>query len=243
MSVLSLLGGISVLSLFGGMSAKLYDDIYDNNNLNKFKNEYFMEFLKGVHFIAFSSISIEDPLFFIVLYIADILNHLANDDAFNSAYEYSLFFSFFLLFFIVDYNKITYISFIDYLLLFLICVNMYTEPIIMKYFVKNSEFSFAKLIIRSILFISSIICYTIGISKTTQNVYLYFAGYFIISIIVQCYSLCNKTTDTANHDTKDTIKDNINDEEQVTTDSANHDTKDTTKDNINDKEQVTNKNE
>ena len=65
----------------------------------------------------------------------------------------------------------------------------------------------------------------------------------MISMIVQCYSLCNKTTDNENHDTKDNIKDNINDEEQVTTDTANHDTKDIIKDNINDEEQLTNKNE
>jgi hypothetical protein len=238
---------MSKFSLLGGMSAKLYDDINDNNNLNKFKNEYFMEFLKGVHFITFSSISIEDPLFFIVSYIANVLNHLSNDDAYKEAYEYSLFFSFFLLFVIIDYNKISYISFIDYLLLFVMCLNMYIEPIIMKYFVKNSEFSFAKLIIRSILFIASMMCYTIGISKTTQNIYLYCAGYFIISIIVQCYSLCNKTTDNANHDTNSNIND-INSGEpsgqptgepsgEPSGQDINHDIKD----NINDEEQLTNK--
>ena len=57
-----------LLSLLAGMSTKLYDDLTDNHLLKSFKNDTFMEYLKGIQYISFTTVSIDDPLFFIISY-------------------------------------------------------------------------------------------------------------------------------------------------------------------------------
>ena len=59
----------SLIALLGGAAAKIYDDIEDNNLLQKFRNNTLMEFLKGIHYISFMSLSIEEPIFFIISYL------------------------------------------------------------------------------------------------------------------------------------------------------------------------------
>ena len=46
------------IPLLAGVAAKLYDDLEDNNFLQKFRNNTLMEFLKGIHYISFTSLSI-----------------------------------------------------------------------------------------------------------------------------------------------------------------------------------------
>ena len=94
-------------AFLGGLSCKLYDDLNDNIVLKKFYNTTFMEYLKGIHYISLVSVSIDDPLFFIIFYIGCFLNHLRDGDAFKEPYEHSLLYSFILLFIILDYTKIT----------------------------------------------------------------------------------------------------------------------------------------
>ena len=102
------------LALLSGLSCKLYDDLNDNIVLKKFYNTTFMEYLKGIHYISFTVISIDDPLSFITFYLANFLLHLlGNDDAFKEPYEHSLLYSFMLLFIILDYTKITNVGLID----------------------------------------------------------------------------------------------------------------------------------
>jgi hypothetical protein len=177
------------ISLLGGFSAKVYDDLNDNNILQKFRNNTFMEFLKGIHFISFTTISIEEPLFFIISYVANLLHHFGNDDAFSEFYEHSLLYSFLLLFIIVDYRKIRGISLLDVLLLIGLCSSMFFEPVIMYYFFENSEFSFQKLIIRIFYLITSILYLFFSTSNASKYLFSYFIGYFIFSIFVQYYSL------------------------------------------------------
>ena len=51
------------LSCLAGTSCKLYDDLSDNPFLQQFKNDTFMEFLKGIHYISFTALSIDEPIF------------------------------------------------------------------------------------------------------------------------------------------------------------------------------------
>jgi len=182
-----------LISLLGGLSAKAYDDLNDNSLLYKFKNNFIMEYLKGVHFVTFTTISINDPLFFIVSYIANVFNYLGNNDAYSEDYENSLLYSFLLLFVIIDYTKIESNSILDILLLVCMCIAMFIEPIIMRYFLQNCEFSYSKLIARTLLLIFSFICYYIGTSKTVKYLFSYCMGYFIMSMLVQYYSLIQST--------------------------------------------------
>ena len=60
---------MDIFSFIGGFSAKLYDDINDNIYFTDFKkNIFLMELLKGLHYITFTSVGLQDPLFFIIHY-------------------------------------------------------------------------------------------------------------------------------------------------------------------------------
>ena len=192
------------ISLLGGLSVKVYDDLNDNIILQKFRNDTFMEFLKGLHFISFTAISIEEPLFFIISYIGNLMNYLGNNEAFSEPYEHSILYSVMILFIILDYKKITDICLLDKLLMVCMCSTMFIEPIIMHYFFKNSEFSFQKMIIRSLLLICVTIYCFLSKSRALKYVFSYFIGYFTISVLVQCYSLI-----TINKGEKEVVKEDL----------------------------------
>ena len=177
-------------AFLGGLSCKLYDDLNDNTVLKKFYNTTFMEYLKGIHYISFISVSIDDPLFFIIFYFGSFINHLKDYDAFKEPYEHSLLYSFILLFIILDYTKITNVGLSDIISFSIFFFCMFMEKIIMYYFVVDSEFSVFKLIIRSLGLTSLVAAYLLcKSSKSTKNLFAYFIGNLIISILVQYYSL------------------------------------------------------
>jgi hypothetical protein len=97
----------SLLALLAGIVIKLYDDLDDNNFLQKFRNSTLMEFIKGLHYIIFTSLSIEEPMFFIIQYLSNILHCFGNKGAYSKPYDNSVLYSFLLLFIIIDYKKIT----------------------------------------------------------------------------------------------------------------------------------------
>jgi len=183
---------MSYLSFLGGISAKMYDDLNDNPLLHKFKHHTFMELLKGVHFISFTAISIHDPLFFIISYVANFLHYLGNLEGYSDAYEHSLIYSFMLLFFILDYRKINHVNLIDTLLMMSVCVILLIEPILMRYYFQNSEYSYQKMIIRILLCILTMFTYVMATSPTVQHLFTYFIGYGVFSVMVQYYSLMNQ---------------------------------------------------
>lgn len=186
-----------LLSLLGGISAKAYDDLYDNHLLQSFKNDTLMEYLKGLHYITFTTVSIEDPIFFIIWYIANFLNHLTNEDAYNEPYERSLLYSFLLLFIIISQKNFTNLELIDYLLLLCMCGCMFFEPLFQTFILENKEFSYNKLINRTVGLLFAICLFFLGNSKTTRNIFAYCIGYLLLSVIVQYYSINIKETDTS----------------------------------------------
>jgi hypothetical protein len=180
---------MAFISFLGGLSAKMYDDFSDNNLLQKFHNKTFMEFLKGIHFISFTTASIQEPLFFIVSYLANVLNYFGNYDAYSEHYEYSLLFSFLLLFAIIDYTKITAVNLFDKILILCFCSIMFLEPILLRRFFQNSEFSLQKMIMRITMLVFAMIFYVFATSMPMKYIYAYIIGYFVFSVGVQCYSL------------------------------------------------------
>ena len=97
---------MDIFSFIGGFSAKLYDDINDNIYFTDFKkNIFLMELLKGLHYVSFMSVGMTDNLFYFISYIANLLNLLANKDAFSNSYEKSLLYTFLLGLFALNYKK------------------------------------------------------------------------------------------------------------------------------------------
>jgi hypothetical protein len=177
-------------AFLGGLSCKLYDDLNDNIVLKKFYNTTFMEYLKGIHYISLVSVSIDDPLFFIIFYIGCFLNHLRDGDAFKEPYEHSLLYSFILLFIILDYTKITNdVGLTDIIIFSVFFFSMFIEKVVMHYFVQDSEFSTSKLIIRMLALICVVLSFLLCKSKSTKHLFTYLTGYVILSILIQYYSL------------------------------------------------------
>lgn len=172
-----------ILAIIAGLFAKLYDDIYDNEKLVEYKTEFNLEFLKGIHYITFTIVCLSEPLFFIIQVFINSLNNLGNKNAFAPPYEHSLLYSFLILFFIIDYKKIS-MSFYDLAPFFGVAFAMYFEP-----FVTKSEYSVLKLGLR---FVSTCYCIIVSLlpfSKGVTYISLYSVGYLLCSVFVQFYSL------------------------------------------------------
>jgi hypothetical protein len=146
-----------------------------------------MEFLKGIHYILFMSLSIEEPLFFLFSYLLNILHSFGNKESYNKPYEHSLLYSFVLLFFIVDYKKITSLCLFDKLLIISGILMAALEPLIGP--AVKDEYSFAKMICRVILMVFQIILCCFIRSNGLKYATIELIGYLFISVLVQLYSL------------------------------------------------------
>ena len=197
---------ILLVAILSGFCGKIYDDLQDNYKFKKYKNETFMETIKGLHFIGTTSICLNDAISFIVFYFINILNSLENREAFIDPYEKSLFYSYFLLFLLVDNKDIKNPTFFDYLVISTCSLTMFFEPIVI-----SCEFSHKKFFSRLILFTLNISFILLGIfkiipaSKFTNFLCGYGAGYFLFSIIAQYYSL-NYANENENQEDKPLIK-------------------------------------
>jgi hypothetical protein len=179
------------IALLAGMSAKAYDDLQDNYKLKAFKSETLMEYLKGLHYISLTVISIDDPNFFYIFVIANILHHITNVDGYTNPYEHSLLYSFLLLFFVVQ-PTMPHMGKMDWLLAVSICTSMWLEPVYSVYLLKDKEYSFFKFISRIGMLIGTIIVFFLSTSKTVQYLICYFIGYSVVSTMVQYYSIKKK---------------------------------------------------
>jgi hypothetical protein len=146
-----------------------------------------MEILKGLHYISFTAASIEEPLFFIIQYLCNIVHSFGNKEAYSKPYDKSVLYSFLLLFIIIDYNNITSLCLIDKLISIFYVSSFAIEP----YMGSDSidEYSFAKMIARLINMIIHIILYYFIRSTSLKYIAVYFIGYLFISVLVQLYSL------------------------------------------------------
>jgi hypothetical protein len=177
----------SLIALLAGVANKLYDDLEDNTFLKKFRNNTLMEFLKGIHYIAFTATSVEEPMFFIVQYLCNIVYFFGKTEAYSKPYEKSLLYSFLLLFVIIDYKKITSFCLCDKLISIFYVFTFALEPFMGSDSI--DEYSFAKMIARLINMIIHIILYYFIRSNSLKYITAYFIGYLFISVLVQLYSL------------------------------------------------------
>jgi hypothetical protein len=189
------------LALLSGMSAKAYDDLHDNPRLRQFKSDTLMEYLKGIHYISLTVLSLDDPLFFYIFVVANILHHLTNNKGYNNPYEHSLLYSFLLLFLLILPPTMN-LEFIDCVLAICACVSMWLEPFLSKYLLKDKEFSVLKLVTRVLMLLSTSVWLYLAKSKTMKYLVSYFVGYFIVSSVVQYYSVLKKLKSTSTSTSK-----------------------------------------
>jgi hypothetical protein len=174
-------------SFLGGIFCKLYDDLTDNYpelSKNLYISDTFLEFLKGLHYICFTIVSIDNPLFFINLYVDCVTHHFGNDKAFNKPYEISLFFSFGLLFFFINYKKIEIIDWAEYFILFILICGLFFETPIIK--VEYSVIKFLSRLFGTFFFILLLYLFP-NMSISMKYILIYFLGYTVMSAISQFY--------------------------------------------------------
>jgi hypothetical protein len=198
----------SLIALLAGAAAKLYDDLEDNHFLQKFHNNTLMEFLKGIHYITFTTASIEEPLFFLFSYLLNILHSFGNKEAYSKPYEQSLLYSFLLLFVIIDYKKITSFCLSDKLISIFYVFTSALEPLIGP--AVKDEYSFAKMIARLINMIIYIILYYFIRSNSLKYITAYFIGYLFISVLVQLYSLSMEKLKEEKEEEKEEVNEDEN---------------------------------
>jgi hypothetical protein len=196
-------------SVLAGVVCKMYDDVNDNQRLQQYKNPVLMEALKGLHFISATILSIESPIFFLILYLMNALNRITNRKGFSEPYERSGFYSFAILFLFIDYSKIVTLSKYDYGMICLYLLGSLVESKISK-----EEISKFKMFFR--FGMSAIMLLLINIFNLTDGVIyisLYNIGYTILSSLVQYYSLyINPTQDNIDEIIESTVQETKSDE-------------------------------
>ena len=177
-------------AILGGASAKIYDDIIDNNIP---MNETILESLKGLQWITLSTMSINDFNFTAVMYAFCLFNWFVNPEAFGIPYEHALLIVY-PLFMLWNFPTASSFSFLDGVsIILIICIAMF-EPIL-HLFIDYSEGSIEKLLIRYIVGVgtmaSILIGYDMGISSSILKFMIYSLSYVICSVGFQAYILQN----------------------------------------------------
>jgi hypothetical protein len=176
-----------ISSFLGGSACKIYDDFNDNPNFLNFKKKHeLMEFLKGIHYITFTAVSINDPMFFIINYVANFGHHLTNKYAFADPYEHSLLFSFLVVLLFIKFKKLQSFKKLDIYVFVIITISIIIEPFIVK---PVLEVSVEKLLMRFLAIFNILIFLLLDISPSVRFLLLYALGYLLFSVISQYYSL------------------------------------------------------
>lgn len=194
-----------LLSFIAGSSVKIYDDINDMPIYEKYKNNIFLlELLKGIHYILLTILAINNNYTFIFIYFLNVIHSLSNKIGYSEPYEHSVFYSFILIFLVIDYKKIMtdintfYSDFTNdnklnvfnnifnnasigiFIFLIIIFIGGYLENLIC-----SEEYSIKKIFIRTgglILFIYSYLFFNLNF---LNNTFMYTIGYLFCSLISQ----------------------------------------------------------
>jgi len=177
-------------AVLGGASAKIYDDIIDNNIP---MNGTILESLKGIQWISLTAISLNNFNLTFILYLFCILNCFANPDAFVIPYEHALLILY-PFFFIWNFPTASFFSFKDIFFLMMVVGTAIVEPILHKY-VPYTEGSAEKFLLR---FCSAIMTFAllmigkeIDISSSIITFIIYSLTYTIVSAGFQGYAFKN----------------------------------------------------
>lgn len=167
-----------------GILCKLYDDLQDNPLLKKHRNKTLMEALKIAHTMFFTIASLKNSMVYYFVTLSIVLpNFLSSPSSYSNPYESAILWVCPLLFFYVSRPKpITKIE-----IFFLVC---FISTNICEGFYANEEYSYFKCFSRFYFCFLSVIFYIF--SSYLKPVILYCIGYFLVSALVQVYSVTNK---------------------------------------------------
>ncbi len=170
-------------ALLGGISAKLYDDLYDNNMISPLVQEV----LKGSQWMLLTLLSYSDFTFTFLNYLMNVANSITNKDAYKPPYEKSLLILYPVLFFI-SYHTMTKLSIYDSLFILYGIAVLSIEPLIF-----TEDYSYRKLFARLSSILFNILGFYIGLHFKVSNgilkTFIYGLGYVIVSSCFQAYLL------------------------------------------------------
>lgn len=174
-----------IVAFLAGLACKLYDDLSDNPLLAEFKSPELIEYLKGVHYILATTLSLHNPVCFMLIYMLCGFNSLADPQAYSNPYESSMLYSFAIVYLLINYDDLTSLNFYDVCCIPFVFLGMAID----NYFF-TQEYSLCKLITRAI-FACITLCITVLPlnSVTLKYIFMYGIGYLLCSAVVQYYSL------------------------------------------------------
>ena len=180
----------TIFAFLGGVSAKLYDDLHDNNMISP----SIQELLKGSQWMLLTLLSHSDFNFTSINYIMNLLNATSNPEGYKPPYEKSLLILYPLLL-LISYHTMKSFSLFDIVYILMLMIGMAVEPLII-----TEEFSYKKLCTRVILTINMCIGIYIGlkygISTSIIKILMYMVGYFLVSSFFQAYLVYTNSSET-----------------------------------------------
>jgi hypothetical protein len=207
---------LTIASIFAGGVAKLYDDVTDSGLFPFLNTEYYLEIIKGMHYVLLTSIMLlNDPIFYVIALVGNALNYIADSEQFKKSYEKSLLFVFPILSAFIDFSKIN-INKTDLAFMTSFICGMGIEPLIFK-----EDISIKKCLFRiiSILIIVMLLLLNPNINFGIKCVFMYSIGYLIVSVINQINHLYiepSKLTNLTNHNDEIVTTPNISNEDILT---------------------------
>jgi hypothetical protein len=170
-------------SFAAGLSCKLYDDFVDNPLLQPYANPVFMEYLKGMHYILGTTVALHEPMYFVILYAANLLHYTFSPSSYDLPYEKSTLYSFFFLLLILKSFQIDF-STLDYWFTAAYVLGHMLDP-----FIVAKDVSLFKMCVRFCWLCCSLFYTLYSESNIIRLCYMYISGYLTASIAVQAYSL------------------------------------------------------
>ena len=168
--------------LVGGISAKVYDDILDNDIP---ANDIFKEALKGIQWITLALASVGDFNYTFMMYSMPFLQFFYNAEGFKLPYEYSLLLVYPI--FLLSFHTIQYPSIVEFVLILIFLCLCYFEPIFFP-----EDKSYKKIISRILCLMSFLFIILFGksfVSSSSRKLCAWNAGYALISCLFQFYML------------------------------------------------------
>lgn len=175
---------MEVFAILGGFTAKIYDELIDNNIE---VNPIILEGLKGLQWMSLTALSINDFTFNILFVSLVFLNYFFDKNAYTSPYEKT--FPILLLPLFTNINTAKFPYLLDLGIFLSIIGGLFIDSILFK----NIEISISKCIFRTILAWMASVSFCIlkyyNFNSTIMNVFLYFISYAIVSSIFQLYTI------------------------------------------------------
>jgi len=175
------------IAFLAGLACKLYDDLSDNVLLASFRNPALMEFLKGIHYILFTTLSLHNPVFFMLFYLICSVNSLADPNAWSGSYESGFLYAASLIYLLVQYEQLPQINVMDVCIITVMLFIFAVESSVVQ---QHTEFSIWKLIARS-FGVCGLLCMIVLpiFTAPLKYIFAYGIGYCLCSVFVQYYSL------------------------------------------------------